>query len=188
MKLKDLNIIFGSYQFLRGRIILAYSISLLLFILLSCTKHTEKLPWEREIPLKEAAKSAFFTSTLDTENPLPNRKCYPRNGKAMTINNLKMRTTLWGPPERLTISLTKNNVWDRMVNSRGLVAPTLQEIVDGANSPANAGFIGKGNDGQRPWGYGYLLKDAAGKNIPSGIRIYSYGHASYTWRNENRCC
>ena len=124
-----------------------------------CAQETNQLPWEREIPLHEAAKSVFLTSKLDTANPLPNRRCYPRDGKAMTINNLKMRTTLWGPPDRVTISLTKNDVWDRRVNSRGFVAPTMQEIVDGANSPANIGFIGKGNDGQRPWGYGYLLVD-----------------------------
>ena len=118
-----------------------------------------QLPWEREVPLKEAANKVFLLSTLDSMNSLPNRKCYPHDGKAMTINNLKMRTTLWGPPHKVTISLTKNDVWDRRVNSRGFVAPTMQEIVDGANSPANKGFIGKGNDGQRPWGYGYLLKE-----------------------------
>jgi len=118
-----------------------------------------KLPWEREISLFEAAKSVFLSSTLDTANPLPNRRCYPRDGKAMTINNLKMRTTLWGPPDRLTISLTKNDVWDRRVNPRGFVAPTLQEIIDGANSSANEGFTCKANDCQRPWGYGYLKKE-----------------------------
>ncbi|MBN2613339.1 MAG: hypothetical protein JXB00_17430, partial [Bacteroidales bacterium] len=98
---------------------------------ISLLAQNSPLPWEREIPLKEAAKSVFLTSTLAPDNSLPNRRCYPRDGKAMTINNLKMRTTLWGPPEQITISLTKNNVWDRRVNPRGLVAPTLQEIVDG---------------------------------------------------------
>lgn len=116
------------------------------------------LPWEREIPLKEAAKSVFLVSTLDTSNPLPNRRCYPRDGKAMTINNLKMRTTLWGPTNRLTISLTKNDVWDRRVNPRGFETPTLQEIIDGANDPKNKDFKGVSKDCQRPWGYGYLLK------------------------------
>ena len=77
----------------------------------------------------------------------------------MTINNLKMRTTLWGPPDRVTISLTKNNVWDRRINTRGLTAPTLQEIIDGAYSPANKGYEGKHPETQRPRGYGYLLKE-----------------------------
>ncbi|MBN2815004.1 MAG: hypothetical protein JXQ80_13055 [Bacteroidales bacterium] len=123
------------------------------------SQETSQLPWEREITLREAAKSVRLKSTLDTLNPLPDRRCYPRDGKAMTINNLKMRTTLWGPTDRITLSLTKNDVWDRRVNPRGLKTVTLQEIVEGASSPANAGFKGKGNDGQRPWGYGYLLKE-----------------------------
>ena len=159
--MKERNLISKFYkcQMVGRKLILVFSVFLFLLIILSCEKKTEKLPWEREVPLKEAAKSVFLTSTLSPENSLPNRKCYPRDGKAMTINNLKMRTTLWGPPEQLTISLTKNNVWDRRINPRGLSAPTLQEIVDGVNSPANKGFIGRGNDGQRPWFYGYLLKD-----------------------------
>ncbi|MBV5314488.1 MAG: hypothetical protein JZU47_14400 [Prolixibacteraceae bacterium] len=140
-------------------LILVFSIFCFLFVNTSNTVNAQKLPWEREIPLKEAAKSVFLRSTLAPDNSLPNRKCYPRDGKAVTINNLKMRTTLWGPPEQITISLTKNNVWDRRINPRGLVAPTLQEIVEGVNSPANKGFVGRGNDGQRPWFYGYLLKD-----------------------------
>lgn len=64
----------------------------------------------------------------------------------------------WGPPDRVTISLIKNNVWDRRINIRALEAPTLQEIIDGAFSPANQGYEGKARDCQRPGGYGYLLK------------------------------
>ena len=119
---------------------------------------TQRLPWEREIPLREAARSVTIDNTLNPTDPLPDRNSYPL-GKAMAINSLKMRTTLWGPPERVTISLTKNNVWDRRVNPRGLEAPTLQEIIDGAYAPANKDFKGVANDCQRPWGYGYLLKE-----------------------------
>ncbi|MBN2592224.1 MAG: hypothetical protein JXA81_01865, partial [Sedimentisphaerales bacterium] len=74
-------------------------------------RHEASLSGEREIPLKEAAQSVYIENTLNPTDPLPDWNCYPA-GKAMTINNLKMRTTLWGPPERVTISLTKNNVWD----------------------------------------------------------------------------
>lgn len=118
----------------------------------------KELPWERETPLREAAQSVTFKNTLAPRDPQPNWNSYPQ-GSAMTVNNLKMRTTIWGPPERVTISLTKNNVWDRRVNTRGLTAPTLQEIIDGAYSPANKGYVGKHPETQRPRGYGYLLKD-----------------------------
>jgi hypothetical protein len=116
-----------------------------------------QLPWQREIPLREAARSVFFKNTLNPTDPLPDWRCYPM-GKAMTINNLKMRTTLWGTPDRVTISLMKNNVWDRRINTRGLTAPTLREIIDGALDPANKDYEGVADDCQRPKRYGYLLK------------------------------
>jgi hypothetical protein len=117
----------------------------------------QPLPWEREISLREAARSVVMKNTLNPTNPLPDWSCYPK-GQAMTINNLKMRTTLWGTPDRVTISLMKNNVWDRRINTRGLTAPTLQEIVEGALDPANKDYEGVAHDCQRPKGYGYLLK------------------------------
>jgi len=130
---------------------------------------------EREIPLKEAAQSVYIDNTLNPTDPLPDWNCYP-SGKAMTINNLKMRTTLWGPPERVTISLTKNNVWDRRINTRGLEAPTLQVIVDGVFSPANKGYEGRHPESQRPNRYGYLLKKGGFYDpiaSPSNIRCHA---------------
>jgi hypothetical protein len=71
-------------------------------------------------------------NTLNSTNP---------NGRsAMSINNLKMHTVLWGPPNIITISLTKNNVWDRRLHE--FQAPTLQEIIKGAFSPANKDYVG----------------------------------------------
>jgi hypothetical protein len=116
------------------------------------------LPWQREMPLREAAKTVLIEGALNPTNPLPDSGGFGGGG-GMTINNLKMRTTLWGPPERITISLNKNNVWDRRVNTRCLQSPTLQEITDGVFSPANKGFEGKASDSQRPRGFGYLLKE-----------------------------
>ncbi len=134
------------------------STMILVIVLTNCTQKSQKLPWGREIPLREAAKSVFIENTLSPANPQPDWGSYP-SGNAMTINNLKMRTTLWGQPERVTISLTKNNVWDRRINTRGLEAPTLEEIIDGAYSPANKGYEGVAHDCQRPRAYGYLLKE-----------------------------
>jgi len=130
----------------------------LFFAALPAGSEQQTLPWHREIPLREAARSVFLTNTLNATNPLPDWSCYPK-GQAMTINNLKMRTTLWGRPDRVTISLMKNNVWDRRMNPRGLTAPTLQEIVDGALAPANKDFVSMARDSQRPHGLGYLVKE-----------------------------
>lgn len=88
------------------------------------------LPWEREVPLKEAAKSVNLEGTLNTD----------LGRSTMSINNLKMHTVIWGTPDRVTISLTKNNVWDRRLHE--FKAPTLKEITEGAFSPANKYYVG----------------------------------------------
>ncbi|MGC1460794.1 MAG: hypothetical protein WA802_01250 [Terracidiphilus sp.] len=115
------------------------------------------LPWQREMPLREAAQAVFIENILDRKNPLPDADFFG-NSESTTINNLKMRTTMWGPPDRITISLNKNNVWDRRVNIRSLRSPTLQDVIDGACSPANRDYVGREKDSQRPASYGYLLK------------------------------
>ncbi|MGA3172534.1 MAG: hypothetical protein ABSE62_16145, partial [Chthoniobacteraceae bacterium] len=120
------------------------------------------LPWQREVPLRVAAQSVMLESTLHPTNPMPDTVEY-FGGPSMTVNNLKMRTTIWGTPDRVTISLNKNNVWDRRLNVRSLKAPTLEEITEGAFSPANKDYVGrdtgKDADTLRPKNYGYLLKD-----------------------------
>jgi hypothetical protein len=95
------------------------------------TNKTQLLPWQREMALREAAQTVMVESTLNPTDPYRS---------AMRINNLKMQTSLWGPPDRITISLTKNNVWDRRLHY--FKAPTLQEMTDGAFSPANKYYIG----------------------------------------------
>ena len=105
------------------------------------------LPWQREMPLKEAAQYVVVNGTLNPTNP---------NSGAMGINNLKMRTTLWGSPDRITISLTKNNVWDRRIN--WYEAPTLNEITEGAFSSVNADYVGIMPTTLRPKNLGWLDK------------------------------
>ena len=93
---------------------------------------SQPLPWQREMPLRKAAQSVTLKSPLNPTDP---------NSRSTTsINNLKMHTVLWGPPNRITISLTKNNVWDRRLHE--FQAPTLQEITEGAFSPANRDYVG----------------------------------------------
>jgi hypothetical protein len=115
------------------------------------------LPWQREIPLREAAKSVTLESTLHPTNPQPDYGGMPSSGYSMAINNLKMRTTIWGPPERITISLTKNNVWDRRPHD--FKAPTIQDIIDGAFAPVNADYVGVEGDSLRPIDLGWLWKE-----------------------------
>lgn len=88
------------------------------------------LPWDREITLKEAARIVNLQGTLNMN----------LGRGTMSINNLKMHTVIWGSPDRVTISITKNNVWDRRLHE--FKAPTLEEITEGAFSPANRYYVG----------------------------------------------
>jgi hypothetical protein len=117
------------------------------------------LPWEREIPLVEAAKSVALESRLGAATPQPDYGGGPFTGTAMTVNNLKMRTTIWGPPNRITVSLTKNNVWDRRLNVRSLQAPTLEEITEGAYAAVNKDYVGVQHNSLRPKDYGWLRRE-----------------------------
>src|ERR1700677_3183950 len=96
------------------------------------TTNAQTLPWEREIPLWQAAQTVTLESTLNATNPTS------RSG--MSINNLKIHSVIWGPPNRITISLTKNNVWDRRLHE--FHAPTLREMTEGAFSPLNKDYAG----------------------------------------------
>lgn len=153
----------SDYQLImRTKFILCILITISLF---RCTRtnisdRTQPLPWQREMSLKEAAQTVVLKSTLDPSNPLPDFGGFG-SGRSMCINNLKMRTTIWGPPDRITISLNKNNVWDRRLNIRSLQAPTLMEITEGVISPDNKDYVGidpKSNT-LRPKEYGYLKKE-----------------------------
>ncbi|MDR1500488.1 MAG: hypothetical protein LBI58_05855 [Tannerellaceae bacterium] len=116
----------------------------------SSLKDTPPLPWQTELALKDAAKQVLLEGKLNPDNPLPS--------VAMAINNLKMRTTLWGPADRVTISLTKNNVWDRRV--KWYTPPTIEEMTDGAFASINKDFVGiEPGRTLRPTNLGWLDKD-----------------------------
>lgn len=116
-----------------------------------------QLPWQREMPLREAARSVALQSVLDSTNPQPDWGGAPFGGPSMVISNLKMRSTIWGLPERVTVSVTKNDVWDRRLHE--FRPPTLQEIIDGAYSPINKDYVGVGGNSLRPIDLGWLRKE-----------------------------
>ena len=75
----------------------------------------------------------------------------------MTVDNLKMRSTMWGPPDHITISITKNNVWDRRLHQ--FPVPSLQDITDGAYAPINKDYVGVKGNSLRPVDLGWLVKE-----------------------------
>ncbi len=94
-----------------------------------------------------------MAGSLQDQDAQPNAFAYPV-GHALPVTNLAIRSTIWGRPDRLTISLMKNDVLDRRINP--IHAPTLAEITEGAFSPNNAQFHNP-NEGHtnRPFSLGY---------------------------------
>jgi hypothetical protein len=123
----------------------------------ACIAASPELPWQREMPLREAAQSVALQSVLNPTNPQPDYGGGPFPGPSMVISNLKMRSTLWGPPDRITISVNKNDVWDRRLHE--FAAPTLQDLIDGAEAPINKDYVGVKGNSLRPVDLGWLRKE-----------------------------
>jgi hypothetical protein len=66
----------------------------------------------------------------------------------MALTNPALKSSLWGPPHKITLSMTKTDVQDRRVKWPRLV--TLQEIREGAFSPANKDDIPVRHNTTRP--------------------------------------
>src|SRR5262249_57017448 len=86
-----------------------------------------------EHPVREPAGTATIDFRLDPQQPASGA-----NGGRNNLNNTQVRAALWGPGQRVTLSLLKTDVWDRRYGT----APTLtiDTIRAGAASPANAGL------------------------------------------------
>ena len=100
-------------------------------VMVASAAEPQVLPWDREVSLREAAQSVSIQGVLNPTDP---------GRGVMSINNLKIHSVIWGPSDRITISINKNNVWDRRLHD--FPAPTLQEITEGAFSPANSDYVG----------------------------------------------
>ena len=144
---------------MKHRVILPYLILATLVISFPIlAAEPQPLPWQREMPLREAAQVANFESTLNATNPQPDFGGNPFGGPSMTIDNLKMRSTIWGPPDRITISITKNNVWDRRLHE--FPVPSLQDITQTAAYAAlNKDYVGVKGNSLRPVDLGWLRKE-----------------------------
>jgi len=127
-------------------------------VFIACCPVRAALPWEREQPLKEAARTVTIAGMLDALQPAQGANL-GRN----TLSNEQVRAALWGPSNRVTLSLLKTDVWDRRYGIEPTV--TLEEIRAGVYSPANKGFDDMPPNHRRPV-RGYLK--------PEGGRVDPY--------------
>ncbi len=66
------------------------------------------LPWNREKRLRDAAESVYIESVLNERCPQSGR-----GGPAMLFVNPNIQSSVWGPANRITLSMIKNDVFDR---------------------------------------------------------------------------
>ena len=67
--------------------------------------------WSQQQPLWEAAQDVVDRHVLPRSDPQPVGTWM--GGTALPMHNGELKVSLWGPPERLTFSLGKTDVWDR---------------------------------------------------------------------------
>lgn len=67
--------------------------------------------WTQQKPLWELARDQMDTQPLPPSDPQPVGTW--GGGTALPMHNGQLKVSLWGPPERLTFSVGKTDVWDR---------------------------------------------------------------------------
>jgi hypothetical protein len=63
---------------------------------------------------------------------------------------------------------------DRRVAPRAFNPPTLQEVIDGANSPANKDHMGRADTDQRPKEYGYRREGLVAGSTATRENFHSF--------------
>ncbi len=72
----------------------------------------DELPlWAEQKPLWELAQGSTEQRPIPPDDPQPIGSCW--KGKAVRMGNGELKVALWGPPEQLTWSVSKTDVWDR---------------------------------------------------------------------------
>lgn len=113
----------------------------------------EALPfWVHAESLHALAQTASFEGRLSPRSPQPGAG--RSADSALLLNNPDIKASLWGPANRITISLIKTDVFDRRYGTAPLV--TLAQVREGAYAAVNKGFDDMPADRRRPV-RGYLL-------------------------------
>ena len=71
--------------------------------------------WDKEPTFAEAAKNATISRAIPQGNPQKEGRAYIGGETAPDLSTQEMKITLWGPPDRPTLSLGKTDVWDRRI-------------------------------------------------------------------------
>ena len=126
-------------------------VGLTLIVLVASAGETDTHLWDREPALWDAARKVTIAREIEANRPpwgpmwkLPITERVAAANHGVLLNNEQMKVALWGPPQQLTLSLRKTDVFDRRVAMGAF--PTIEEIRKGAFDERNAekGLGGRG--------------------------------------------
>lgn len=130
----------------------------------------QHLPWQGHLPLREMAKRVQLNKRMHPSCPHP--QAVWSKGSISTLSNPSIKASLWGPPEQITLSMIKTDVFDRRIANPPLL--TLREIREGAYSEENEGFLDVRTSGNTRPPYG-VLDPRGGRREPySAFRAYPF--------------
>ncbi len=97
--------------------------------------------WDREPSLWELAKQQTVSQPIPPQDPQPVGTSF--GGTAVGMSTKELKISLWGPPERLTLSLGKTDVWDRRCYQEPvLTIDQIRQIAQKGEKPPNNYYSG----------------------------------------------
>ena len=126
--------------------------------------------FEQEPSLRETALQSTFSREVPATYP---GGVFDRPmGLSCRMFSPEMKGSLWGQPDCLTMSLLKTDVYDRRYFRRKPV--TLEEVMEGAFSPANKDFDDMPHRGLTRPVYGTLLKEGGRLDAQAWSELYPF--------------
>ncbi|WP_079914002.1 glycoside hydrolase family 95-like protein [Paenibacillus sp. 32352] len=129
-----------------------------------------QLPWQGYLPLKDMAKQVQIRRTLHPTCPQP-QAAWSMDSK-LYLNHPSIKAALWGPPEQITLSMIKSDVFDRRIADPPVL--TLKELREGAYSQANEGFLDIQPSGNTRPKYGSLDPRGGRREPYAAFRAYPF--------------
>ena len=90
--------------------------------------------WETQPSLRELSEKVTISQTLPATDP--QHEAIWSGGTAANLNTRNLLISLWGPPQRLTLSVNKTDVWDRRrYQEPAMTLKTLKDLFLSERAP-----------------------------------------------------
>jgi hypothetical protein len=134
------------------------------------------------------ARQVTITQAVPPHDPQPLGTSY--YGSAPNLSTEKLKLSLWGPPEALTLSVGKTDVWDRRCfQERPLTLADIQQLVQAGKLPPAEHYASwRAHDSPCPKPVGQIIlrcADLAGATPPTVVTLCHSGIRTVDIRNNS---